>query len=86
MEYFSLIKYSFAPLIAVLSLVGSTLGLIVFSRPALLKIGPRNIYRFMFAFEFMNVIILFEYIRDKFVINVSILSAFSCKSIFTIST
>ena len=82
MEFFSLIKYSFAPLIVVLSLVGSTFGLIVFSRPSLLKIGPRNIYRFMFAFEFMNVIILLEYIRNNFGLNVSVLSTYSCKSIF----
>ena len=79
MEFVSLIRYSFAPIIVFLSLFGSTIGLYIFSRPSLKKIGPRNIYRFMFAFEYLNLIILNEYLLDNFNIKIFYGSVIGCK-------
>ena len=79
MEFVSLIRYSFAPFIAFLSLFGSTMGLYVFARPSLTRIGPRNIYRFMFAIEYLNLIILNEYLLDNFNIKLLYDSVIGCK-------
>ena len=55
------------------------IGLGVFSKPALNKIGPVNIYRFMFAIEYLNVNLIPEYIRYIFSFDIACLSSVLCK-------
>ena len=81
MEIILLFNYLVTPLLMLLTLFGSTAGLIVFSRPKLQKIGPRNIYRFMFAFEYFNVIIIIDYVNN-FDINLLRLSSFICQFVW----
>ena len=78
MEIILLLNYLLTPLLMLLTLFGSTAGLIVFSRHNLQKIGPRNIYRFMFAFEYFNVIIMIDYV-NAFDINLLSSSSFICQ-------
>ena len=79
MDFLLLIRYSFAPLVIILTLFGSTIGLVVFTRPGLKKIGPVNIYRFMFAIEYLNAVLISEYVRDILNFEIACLSSFICK-------
>ena len=83
MEFLSLISYLFAPLIICSTLLGSTIGILVFARPNMKKIGPANIYKFLFAIEYLNLIILIDYLPDNFEIKLLDLSTSTCK-IFSI--
>ena len=86
MEIYSLINYILAPLIICLTLFGSTLGIMVFSRPNMKKIGPANIYKFLFAIEYLNLIILIGYMQNNFDLNIFTLSAITCKFFSVIVT
>ena len=78
MEIYSLINYILAPFIISLTLLGSTFGLVVFTRPNLRKIGPINIYRFLFGIEYLNLLILLAYLNN-FAINIISLSSTTCQ-------
>ena len=79
MDLFTICNYLIAPLILGLAFFGSTFGLIVFSRPNLKKIGPTNIYKFLFAVEYFNLIILNDFLRNNFNIRILMTSNVSCK-------
>ena len=53
-------------------------GLVVFTRPNLRKIGPVNIYRFLFGIEYLNLLILLAYLNN-FAINIISLSSTTCQ-------
>ena len=72
-------KYLFEPINLLLTLLGSTLGLIVLSREKLKQIGPRNMYRYLFAFGYLNYLFLIQYLMEAFGLNFLILSALICK-------
>ena len=72
-------KYLFEPINLLLTLLGSTLGLIVLSREKLKQIGPRNMYRYLFAFGYLNYLFLIQYLMEAFGLNFLILSASICK-------
>ena len=72
-------KYLFEPINLLLTLVGSTFGLIVLSRKKLKQIGPRNIYRYLFVLGYLNYLYLVEYLVEAFGLNVLVLSTFICK-------
>ena len=72
-------KYLFEPINLLLTLLGSTLGLIVLSRKKLKQIGPQNIYRFLFAYDYFNYLFLIQYLMDGFELHFLVLSTFICK-------
>ena len=72
-------KYFFEPINLLLTLLGSTLGLIVLSRKKLKQIGPQNIYRFLFAYDYFNYLFLIQYLMDGFELHFLVLSTFICK-------
>ena len=74
------VKYLFVPLIVVLTVLGSTAGLLVLSRNRLRQIGPRHIYRCLFSFEYLNLMFIAEYMRFAFELDIKLLSTFICKA------
>ena len=73
------VKYVFAPIILCLSLFGNTMGVSIMSRRRLNRIGPRNIYRFLFSVECFNVAIVLVYLQSAFKIDLTTMSSIMCK-------
>ena len=79
-EYF--VKYFFAPLIIMNTIVGSTLGLIILNKKKVHEIGPRDMYRYLLAIEFLNLLIIPTYLADAFQIQMTVFSNYVCKIYF----
>jgi hypothetical protein len=73
------IKYLFAPLILLLTLFGSTFGLVVLSRDKLKQIGPRSVYIYLLAIEYFNVIIVRVYLAHAFEFDLNVQSVYVCR-------
>jgi hypothetical protein len=69
-----------SPIIFIIGLVGNILGFIVLLRKNLIKIGPREMYRFLFI---MDIIILqtltVTYLSSALNLNILIISKVACK-------
>lgn len=75
-----LVNYVLPPLVLFLGLVGNTLGLVVLQHPDLNKIGPRDTYTNVLAWDsFYLIQIVVNYLQYTFSINLSSLSVISCK-------
>jgi len=72
--------YLMSPIIFIIGLVGNILGFIVLLRKNLIKIGPREMYRFLFI---MDIIILqtltVTYLSSALNLNILIISKVACK-------
>ena len=83
LKYF--VKYLFAPIIVGMTFFGSTLGLVILSYRKLKQIGPRNIYRYLLAIEYLNVLIMVEYLIDSYDLDYSLASSWICKLYWFVS-
>ena len=79
------VKYLMVPLIVVLTLFGSTMGLIVLNSRRLKLIGPVSIYRYLMVFEYFSLMIIVEYMIDAFELDLSLLSSSICKLYWFVS-
>jgi hypothetical protein len=79
-DFLYFVKYIFPLAILVFGLIGNTLGVIVLCKKDLKKIGPRNIYIFLFlsdSFYLLQIIETYFSLTHK--LNLASLSELSCK-------
>jgi len=77
------VEYISAPLILAIGLIGNTLGLIAFFNKKLANVGPSIIYRSLFFTDsFYLVQIIVYYLQYPFLIDLTLISSFSCKIFF----
>ena len=68
----------FPPMILTIGLVGNLLGLLVLTRKRLAKIGPRNIYRYLFLMDSIYLSLILEpYLETEFNLDFCIISYFT---------
>lgn len=68
------------PIILLVGLIGNITGLFVIKRKRLKKIGPRNIYLYLFCMDTMYLIqIIMPFLLFAFNIDMSTFNQFSCK-------
>jgi hypothetical protein len=75
------VRYFFPPLIFCIAIIGNTLGCIVISTPKLIKIGPRNIYKYLLIFDtFFILEIIVSYTQNaNFTGYLNQISSLICK-------
>lgn len=79
---FKFFLYSiYPPTILVIGFLGNLMGILVMSRKKLVKIGPRNIYRYLFLTDSVYLIMILEpYFETEFNWDFCIQSNFTCKA------
>ena len=74
------VQYLMAPIILSFGFVGNTLGCIVLSRKTIKKIGPQNMYRYLFVSDTLYLLlIIVNYLGFGFNLDVTISSKYFCK-------
>ncbi len=75
--------YLLAPIIIVLGIFGNSCDILVLSKKTLLKIGPRDMYIYLFIFDSSFIFFMIEnYLVFGFSINIEIISKQVCKLIY----
>jgi len=78
--FYVFLYYIFPPLILVLGMLGNIIGLSLMKRPGMSYIGPKNIYKYLFAFDIVNLAqIVVNYLQYSFRVDLTILSKFACR-------
>lgn len=78
-EYF--VYYIFPLLTLSLCLIGNSFGYMVMKREKLFKIGPRNMYKYLFCTGLINSFLIIQFYLTGLDINISIISNIGCKLI-----
>lgn len=74
------VKFLMAPIILSLGLVGNQIGFIVLTRKNIRRIGPRNMYRYLFVSDTLYLLlIIVNYLGNGFVIDLTTSSKYVCK-------
>ena len=82
--FYFFVKYLFAPISFALTVIGSTIGLIVLSHKKLKRIGPTNVYKYLFSLGYLNIICSVEYLTDVFDFDLRNVNDYLCKSYYYI--
>ena len=80
--FYFFVKYLFAPISFALTVIGSTIGLTVLSHNKLKRMGPTNVYKYLFSLGYLNIICSVEYLTDVFGFDVRNVSDYLCKSYY----
>ena len=78
-EYF--VDYVLPLLVLTLGCIGNTFGLIVLSKKNMKKIGPLNMYKYMFIVDMVHLLITIRFSLKGFGIHLSSISSLWCKSL-----
>ena len=74
------VKHLSAPLIILLTTVGSTCGLILITRKKLKPLGPRNLYIYLFVIEYLNALFVLNiHFRYAYDMDLRLFTNFSCR-------
>ena len=79
------LRYLFAPIILLNTLFGSTIGLLIFSKKKLNKMGPIQIYKFLLSIEYLDVLVLKQYLQYAFDFDFTTYSTFICRAYWYVS-
>ena len=79
------LRFLFAPIILLNTLFGSTVGLLIFSKKKLDKMGPIQIYKCLLAIEYLDVLVLKQYLQYAFGIDFTTYSTVICRAYWYVS-
>ena len=83
-EYFTI--YIMPPLVICFGLLGNVCGILVISKKELLKIGPRDMYRYLFISDTAYLLFMIQYyVLYGFALDPTVLSKYVCKLFYYLS-
>ena len=74
------VYYIMAPLVFAIGTFGNITAIIILSRRSMMKLGPRDVYLYMFVFDFIFLtFIITNYLQYGYGYDSTIYSKYSCK-------